>query len=88
MASAMHCASCGGGGGVKATLLKHQSCVFQEKEELLGLTESGHQLADCTAGNPASPSMPVPASLVSDRVWAEQDFETLTLHWLSGLLTG
>lgn len=76
------------------TLLKHllyQSCfsrVFQEKEELLELSESGHQLADCTTGSPASPSMPVPASLVLNRVWAEQDFETLTLHWLSGVLMG
>lgn len=62
--------------------------MFQEKEELLGLSESGHRLADCTAGSTASPSVLVPASVVSNRVWAEHDFEKLTLHWLSGVLVG
>lgn len=78
MASAIHCVSCG---GVKVTLLKHllyQSCLshVSGKQELFGFRESGHQLVDCTAGSPASPSTLVPGSVVSKQLCAEQDFET------------
>lgn len=79
MASAILCVSCG---GVKVTLLKQPAipilfiaCV-SGKQELFGFRESGHQLVDCTAGSPASPSMIVPGSVVSKQVCAEQDFET------------
>lgn len=48
-------------------------------------SESGHLLGDCTAGSPASPSS-LCLALAFHSGSVQRDFQTLRLHWLSGVL--